>query len=181
MYFDFSIPCAHPRKVINIMKEFLRSATSLPNEIKMKKSNEGFYTLLGDYGTPPEEDEPIVIAYDTNSLRHSDISEIEFARFVNTLSKGLTKGFANITVALLHELGHQETKASLPCGYAVDRLFDYAIISESEASLAEKNRLYFKLKDERKATEWAVEWLSNAENRRKAKAFEKAFFKAWRG
>ena len=35
---------------------------------------------------------------------------------------------------------------------------------------------YFKLPDEKAATDWAIEWLSHPENRRKAKEFEKKFF-----
>ena len=38
------------------------------------------------------------------------------------------------------------------------------------------NYAYFTLPDETAATEWAINWLSDAENRKKAKAFEKKFF-----
>jgi len=180
-YFNFSMPCAHPRKVISLMREFLQSATTLPNKIQMKKTYDGFCTLVGDYGEPLEKDEPIIVGYDISSLNHSDISEIEFSRFINTLSKGMTKGFANITVTLLHELGHQETKASLSCDDYKKRIFAMAEFDAQDLSIAERNRRYFNLKDEYKATEWAVNWLSISENRRKAKIFEKEFFKAWRG
>ena len=38
------------------------------------------------------------------------------------------------------------------------------------------NNAYFQMPDETAATEWAIKWLSNPENRKIAKAFEKKFF-----
>ena len=181
-YFNFFTPCAHPRKVINLMREFLQSATSLPNKIQMKKSNEGFYTLVDGYGVKPASDSLLCIGYDTNSLCNVGewkIPNKEFSSFINKLSNNLTKGFSNLTLALLHELGHQETKHLIPCTYEIEKMFALAEIDRSTCAIG--NQMYFELKDERKATEWAINWLTKAENRRKAKAFEKAFFKAWRG
>lgn len=51
---------------------------------------------------------------------------------------------------------------------------DIAAIEESE----EWEEYYF-LPDERAATEWAIEWLKNSENRKIAKKFEKEFFECF--
>ena len=43
----------------------------------------------------------------------------------------------------------------------------------------ERNRIYFGLPDETAATEGAIKWLSIKENAKKAKKFEKEFFKCF--
>lgn len=86
----------------------------------------------------------------------------------------LAKGFADITISLLHELGHAMTENQIPEDYDRDfATFEIFVKADTEE---EANALYFNLPDETLATNWAIEWLSNPENRKKAKAFEKNFF-----
>ena len=92
----------------------------------------------------------------------------------------VAKGFSDFTLSLLHELGHCETQDDLP--EEDDR--------EKACKMMEKygkgdkrilNLMYFCLPDEYAATQWAIDWLSDEDNRKRAKKFEKDFFKAWRG
>ena len=86
----------------------------------------------------------------------------------------LAKGFADVTLSVLHEIGHRMTEDLIPADYNREKAeMLCGIFAES---LEEANRNYFKLPDETLATNWAIKWLSNPENRKKAKAFEKKFF-----
>jgi hypothetical protein len=86
------------------------------------------------------------------------------------------RGFASITITILHELGHMNTQQKFE-GYnrmeAIENL-------EKNFPNETINFEYFKLPDEKAATDWAIEWLSHPENRKKAKAFEKRFFECFR-
>ena len=86
----------------------------------------------------------------------------------------LTKGFATITLTLLHELGHLSSQQDFD-GY--DRFEELEKIHKLPKW--ERNPAYFKLPDEKAATDWAIEWLQNPNNRKIAKAFEKEFFKCF--
>lgn len=86
----------------------------------------------------------------------------------------LAKGFADVTISILHEIGHRMTEDLIPADFdrstqEIDNLFE----AEDEEDF---HNLYFKMPDETLATNWAIEWLQNPENRKKAKAFEKKFF-----
>lgn len=82
------------------------------------------------------------------------------------------RGFASVTIAILHEIGHMNAQQNFE-GY--NRI---EAIKELEKNFPREtiNFEYFKLPDEKAATDWAIEWLSHPENRRKAKDFEKKFF-----
>lgn len=82
------------------------------------------------------------------------------------------RGFADVTLSILHEVGHHA---------CADMEFeDYD--RETELEFLHKvprefvNFMYFMLPDELAATNWAIEWLQNADNRKRAKQFEKEFF-----
>ena len=89
------------------------------------------------------------------------------------------RGFAKITLTLLHELGHLETFSQLPYDY--DRA---KTISEIKQKAKEEGlniwdlnmKYYCPLYEETLATEWAIKWLQNPQNRKIAKKFEKEFF-----
>lgn len=78
----------------------------------------------------------------------------------------LARGFSNPTLSMLHEIGHFYT---------------------SEAWLEQDQELYanacgnehFQMYCEIVATNWAIEWLQDADNRKLAKAFERKFFGRW--
>ena len=86
----------------------------------------------------------------------------------------LARGFADVTISILHEIGHRMTYDLLPADY--DRETEEIKCWIKGESLEETNYFYFKMLDETLATNWAIEWLQNAENRKLAKAFERKFW-----
>lgn len=71
------------------------------------------------------------------------------------------QGFANITLSILHELGHHFTREI------------YLNADKYEGDTMEE---HLTLLTEVVATEWAIQWLKNSINRKIAKAFEKEYF-----
>ena len=76
------------------------------------------------------------------------------------------QGFANITITLLHECGHWATKDQ-------GDMMTYG----ERAAKARNMKEYLLIKEERLATDWAIQWLYEPANRKIAKAFEKEYFK----
>ena len=75
----------------------------------------------------------------------------------------LGRGFANVTISILHEIGHHFHRE------------EYIETSEKEYDEA-TGYDHFKLKCEIVATDWAIAWLQVPANRRLAKQFEREFF-----
>lgn len=138
-------------------------------EIVLKQSSEeeGFAVCVSDIGDPT-----IVMWYNIESLWTR--GHIQFAQ--NFYSRcPMSRGFASITISLLHELGHLHSQQEFD---DYDRLT--ALLKLREQYPKETINLeYFKLPDEKAATDWAIEWLADAENRKMAKAFEREFFKCF--
>jgi len=190
-----------PRKVVWVMRDFVNSINSvtytdwiLPppsteNEtteeflarlnsaqeveylaqIILKKSpeEEGFAVCVADIGEPT-----ISMWYNIESLWSR--GNTQFTQ--NFYSRcPMSRGFASVTLSLLHELGHIHSQQEFD-GY--NRLTAISDLRE-RYSKEVINLEYFKLPDEMAATDWAIEWLANAENRKVAKAFEKEFFKCF--
>ena len=84
------------------------------------------------------------------------------------------RGFADVTLSVLHEIGHRMTDDLIPKDYDRERAEINCFLAAE--SLKEANKYYFALPDETLATNWAINWLQNPENRKIAKAFEKKFF-----
>ena len=82
------------------------------------------------------------------------------------------RGFATITLVLAHEIGHIKTNSI----YCPDEEAENAEKQMRED--AETQEEYMKIPSEYGATEWAIEWLHDAEHRAIAKRFEKEFFNA---
>lgn len=77
----------------------------------------------------------------------------------------LTQGFSNVTLAILHEFGHWETRS-------IFNIIAYHKIADAVNNMQE----YMENPFERIATEWAICWLQVPQNRRLAKEFEDYFF-----
>ena len=75
----------------------------------------------------------------------------------------LAQGFSNVTLSLLHELGHQFHRE--------EYIFFDAVVYNNTFGEA-----YFNLPPEKVATDWAIAWLQVPENRKLAKKFEREFF-----
>lgn len=121
-------------------------------------------------------EEFFIIFYNVDDLYNYTMKEFR-KDFVSRCP--MAKGFANVTLTLLHELGHQETNVGV---WSVqDRNTAEAKLAERfEKGEINKHQLqieYFRFPDETLATNWAIEWLKDAEHRKIAKIFEKEFFK----
>lgn len=79
----------------------------------------------------------------------------------------MARGFANVTISILHEVGHHFHRE------------EYIFCDAEEYDNAHGTD-HFKLPCEVVATDWAIEWLQDPEHRRLAKQFEREFFKAIR-
>lgn len=75
------------------------------------------------------------------------------------------RGFSNATLSILHECGHWATKE-------VFDIHDY----QMQLYLCRSQEDYMKITYEYMATDWAIDWLENKDNRKLAKRFEKDFF-----
>ena len=171
--------CKHPRKAKKIMAEFVNAISDLYNEDDEKieivlKEDEHFYA--GAVEHPAEWDE-LEIFYNFNDL--NDVTAKMFRAYW-TAKVPMLKGFANVTLTLLHELGHLETNEAIRKEYPLAmRYFTEQLIDEICTDDVDRNFKYFSMTDETVATEWGITWLSNPQNRKFAKAFEKKFFKCF--
>lgn len=72
----------------------------------------------------------------------------------------LARGFANVTLSILHELGHHFNR----------EVYIFSDVNEDDYDS------HYLIPYEIVATDWAIEWLQDADNRRFAKAFEHEYF-----
>ena len=170
-YETWTLPTTPQPKDVNEFFEWMRNATESYGKRSVKMVSAGKYCAYIS-----DEDETFRIGYDKEDIAcnfypgHSDFS-------VNIYSRcPMTRGFANITLALLHELGHIATNDSLEDWDATKRTERMKEISEQFKTRREINFAYFKMPDETAATDWAIDWLQDSEHRKMAKAFEKKFF-----
>lgn len=82
------------------------------------------------------------------------------------------QGFANITLVLLHEIGHIKTGEQY---WPTKQAEDLDFMRRAEVRSQEE---YMKIPSEYGATEWAITWLQTPDNRAMAKRFERQFFNA---
>lgn len=94
----------------------------------------------------------------------ADIADGLFRKdFVARYNPG--RGFSNTTLTILHEVGHYKTRTEID--WFKDEKLRKRVHGQKE---------YMMLESERRATDWAIQWLYSAEHRRLAKQFEKEFF-----
>lgn len=74
------------------------------------------------------------------------------------------KGFANVTLSILHEIGHHFNREV------------FIFMTDVKAYNEAQGFDHFKFPCEIVATDWAINWLQSPKNRKIAKAFEKEFF-----
>ena len=96
-------------------------------------------------------------------LQQNDSQDKLFRKdFISRYKGG--RGFANVTLSILHEIGHWFTR------FEIDWI-EYFILQDQVSGID-----YFALEAEQKATNWAINWLSDPEHRKIAKAFEINYF-----
>ena len=166
--------CAHPRRCINLMRKFLADSHNLTYQnvkrsiILRKDPDGGFSTNLTIENTPFIE-----IFYDFEEYKEDEI----FRKFIISLDSSMQE-FANITLSLLHEMGHNVHRNKT---FSYDRIEMMEKTKKEAKSEEDLHFSYFRLPDELAATKWAINWLKKKENRLLAKQFEKDFFEAFRG
>ena len=116
-----------------------------------------------------------VYPFDPNEMRMyipSDLNykpsenDYEFRRdFVTRYNPA--QGFANVTLTILHEVGHFKTQYD--GNVAITFL-------QNRKKVFRSQKEYMLQEDERRATDWAIQWLYDPEHRRLAKQFEKEYF-----
>ena len=136
----------------------------IPSQVKMTYREDGFAVC------PIEKDDPeFHFFYNLDELYsrgHKQFAQDFFARCP------MARGFASITITILHEIGHMNAQQNFEGYNRIEAIREL----KNNFSRETINFEYFKLPDEKSATDWAIEWLSHPENRRKAKEFEKKFF-----
>lgn len=191
----------HPRKIIWAMRDFINEIHELTYEDeiimgpgKPDETIEEWFERLSNatviearaecvmiknkknnFFYQPDDERPdlITIGYNLKSLEAK--KDPFYSNFIHRCP--MAKGFARITIILFHELGHASSAQYFE-GY--NRSEAIKEIRNTSNSLEEANEKYFKLPDEVSATEWAMEWLSDPENRKIAKRFEKKFFSCYK-
>ena len=192
----------NPRKIIWAMRDFVNSAHDLQYEygrtysdmlpenatpaefLEWFESGESIYekrsakmTSVGRYcACVCDEGATFRIGYDEKDIacnRYAGNSDFA-VDFYKRCPMG--RGFANVTLVLLHELGHICTDDNVSEWDALKRIERREEIHQQYHTRREINFAYFQMPDEMAATNWAIEWLQDPEPRRMAKAFEKKFF-----
>lgn len=192
----------NPRKIVWVMRDFINSAHDLEyesgTEYKLpppeNPTDEEFFnwwksgTAVYDKRTVKlfsagkfcacisDEGEFFRIGYNADDIACNAYGgDTDFSTNFHRLCP-MAKGFANITISLLHELGHIYTNDTIPNWSSVQRMQELDRIKQKYKTRREINYAYFKMPDETAATDWAIAWLQDAEHRKMAKAFEKRFF-----
>jgi hypothetical protein len=96
-------------------------------------------------------------------MKNDEIDKIFRQDFVERCP--LARGFANITLSLLHECGHWKTRDVC-----------HPVIYTLQVNNVDNQKDYMKIPYEHLATDWAIAWLQNPDNRRLAKFFERLYF-----
>lgn len=164
--------CIHPIKCNRIIKAFLAEIL-FPIEVSVQMTQDASvdYGCLGDV----IEDEEIIIFlpnWKKTNFTKDDGGKYFRQDFIRRCPMG--KGFSDVTISILHEVGHAMTKSLLPEDY--NREDECDKIEKNNRTYKEINFEYFRMLDETLATNWAIAWLKNAEHRKQAKAFEKEFW-----
>ena len=186
----------HPRKVVWVMADFINEIHNLTYETVSIPHDFDFYQdnwaeRLDACGATQEYPATCKIVKSPDGVfcaMLSDLGETEFRigysiedlfckghkQFTDNFRSRCTmaKGFADVTLTLLHELGHFEAYEEIE-NYDRAKSIKHILATYPREVV---NLEYFKLPDEMAATEWAIEWLQDAQHRKVAKAFEKKFF-----
>lgn len=142
---------------LEAIREFVNEVLETPVVISNVKY-EGFnFGIIISYANPRlvlPKDLNCKIGEDDKQFRNNFISRCPLAR-----------GFSHITVSLLHECGHWETRS----------VMDDDTYRKMRAKVSDMET-YMAIPWEHLATDWAICWLSSPKNRKRAKEFERKYF-----
>lgn len=184
----------HPHKVVWAMRDFINDISDLvdPNTYYDIPSGADIFDIDFDwesYIIPSPKREckmfksdgfKTVFDEDTHFIKIGYNLDQNTTRFRNNFVKRcpMARGFSSVTLALLHELGHQyvEDDVSKVCPeYNRKAALDMGrILCHTQDDWDD---WYMNIMvDETMATDWAIDWLNDPEHRKIAKVFEKKFF-----
>jgi hypothetical protein len=167
----------HPRKIVKVMRDFINVAHGLTYgenncnvDCGLRKLSEVNFCSCFD----PVAPNTFWIGYNFGTLEDKQTRET-YKNFIERFPSG--RGFATITLILLHEIGHAYHPRSSFENYDKEKAMEE--IYEIANTQIERQKLYMDLPDEYAATEWAIDWLKDPEHRKIAKRFEKQFFECY--
>lgn len=209
MNFNYCSKPAHPRKLYKFINTFVRENISIQYPIEYtytidcEKYNNLTYQEFWDKMKNNEIEKLPVFANITihKGKRNCACSESEqvWLYFPDLMKFGCKavrenaisrckslKGFSSITFTLLHEIGHIATQFEDFKDKEYTEEEEQEIISncfETSNSWKEFERKFqsyhYNQPSEIAATNWAIEFIKDPNNRKKIKNFEKEFFKLW--
>ncbi len=164
--------CIHPIKANRIIAEFINNAFTYNSNIIINPARNDII----DYGVSGTIEDKRIVFFVPNWRKANYKNDQGGKLFRKDFEKRcqIGKGFADITISILHEMGHTVTQKDLPEDY--NRFIALKRVYQEGITDTEKNSRYFSMLDETFATNWAIKWLQNPENRKIAKTFEKKFF-----
>ena len=164
-YMNVSLPYIKDESLDEWFERFSNAVEEeIPSQVKMTYREDGFAVCIAE-----KDDPEFHFFYNLDELYsrgHKQFAQDFFARC------SMGRGFASITITILHEIGHMNAQQDFEGYNRIEAIREL----KNNFSRETINFEYFKLPDEKSATDWAIEWLSHPENRRKAKEFEKKFF-----
>ena len=164
-----NVKCVHPIKVNRIIKSFVEDFFPLCVDVELAWDNDSSI----NYAICADEDEVTIYIPNWKKANFKNDNGGKCFRKDFTERCPLGKGFSDITISLLHEIGHAMTNRDLPENY--DRASECAKVNRIKDN-SERCFAYFKMLDETLATDWAIKWLQDPEQRKIAKDFEKQFW-----
>lgn len=164
--------CIHPIKANRIIAEFINNAFAYNSNIIIRPARNDVI----DYGVSGTVEDKRIMFFVPNWRKANYKDDQGGKLFRKDFEKRcpIGKGFADITISILHEMGHTITQKDLPEDY--NRFIALKRVYQKGITDTERNIRYFSMLDETLATDWAIKWLQNPENRKIAKTFEKKFF-----
>jgi hypothetical protein len=116
-----------------------------------------------DWAVVSEEDS-MRLTVPADFAEHKDTDKAFRANFVSRCP--IARGFADVTISILHECGHFATRSN----------FNGDVYTKQTEQAGSDMDAYMAIPYEMLATCWAICWLNDPENRKEAKIFEKKFF-----
>lgn len=142
---------------LQAIRWFANQITTDPVTIAQKRMVDNWAMDLADDQKTPR-------LFIPKNLHTNDEMDKQFRRNIVSRCK-LTQGFSNVTLAILHEYGHWETRS----------VFDIIAYDKIKQKCDDMED-YMANPYEQLATQWAICWLQVPQNRKLAKEFEKHFF-----
>ena len=208
MRFDYTSKPAHPHKIFTVINDFVNNNISLERQTIPFPSGLTCAEFMNYLETAEPITVQVTFhvkygkeccAWDCQDFENPDCEiDMNFASLMtcgsqavreNIISRCPTaKGFSRMTFVLLHEIGHfmtaeeAEEEEEISPDEEFERMLNAMMIANTEIEFERiVQKYHYSKQEEMLATDWAINFLADPDNRKKTKAFEREFFKAWRG